>query len=116
VVKIGCNIASAIGGISASDIHTSNVVSDIYGAGLTPPDYVNLINTCNTGSAGVLTSLYVFDDFYDFETRVGAGLASLTYLRSSINGLRALGLYGNASLVTPCVAGDAGNLYTFRPG
>jgi hypothetical protein len=113
MISIGCHITSAQS-IGASDIHTSDVVNDLTQAGLTAPNFVNLINTCNTGESGLLISYYVFADFQNLQNR--ATVASTTHLYNSVNALRALGLYSQATLVNPCVAGDAGNLYSIKPG
>jgi hypothetical protein len=115
LINIGPHITSSQS-IGASEIHTADVVNGIFRVGLTPPDYVSLINTCNAGGVDILTSWYVFSDFNRLESRAGAGLASQSYLRGSVNGLRALGLYGSASLVNPCVAGDEDILYSIKPG
>jgi hypothetical protein len=113
MISIGCHITSAQS-ISASDIHTSDVVNDLTQAGLTAPNFVNLINTCNTGEASLLTSYYVFADFQNLQNR--ATVASNTHLYNSVNAIRALGLYSGATLVNPCVAGDADILYSIKPG
>jgi hypothetical protein len=113
MISIGCHITSAQS-ISVIDIHTSDVVNGLTQAGLTAPDYVNLINTCNTGEAGLLISYYVFADFNTLQTR--GTVASATHLYNSVNALRALGLYSQATLVNPCVAGDADILYSIKPG
>jgi hypothetical protein len=113
LIKIGANITSAQS-ISVIDIHTSDVVNGLTQAGLTAPDYVNLINTCNDGEADILRSYYVFSDFNTLQTR--GTVASATHLYNSVNALRALGLYSQATLVNPCVAGDADILYSIKPG
>jgi hypothetical protein len=113
MIRIGCHITSAQS-IGASDIHTSDVVNDLTQAGLTAPNFVNLINTCNTGEASLLTSYYVFSDFNRLQTR--GTVASATHLYNSVNAIRALGLYSGATLVNPCVAGDADILYSIKPG
>ena len=113
MISIGCHITSAQS-ISVIDIHTSNVVNGITQAGLTAPDYVNLINACNDGEADILRSYYVFSDFNTLQVR--GTVASDTHLYNSVNALRALGLYSQASLVNPCVAGDEDILYSIKPG
>jgi hypothetical protein len=113
LIKIGCHITSAQS-IGASDIHTSDVVNGLTQAGLTAPDYVSLINACNDGEADILRSYYVFSDFNTLQTR--GTVASTSYLYNSVNALRALGLYSQATLVNPCVAGDADILYSIKPG
>jgi hypothetical protein len=113
MISIGCHITSAQS-ISAIDIHTSDVVNDLTSAGLTAPDFVNLINATNDGGADILRSYYVFSDFNTLQVR--GTVASDTYLYDSVNALRALGLYSRASLVNPCVAGDEDILYSIKPG
>jgi len=113
LIKIGCHITSAQS-ISVIDIHTSDVVNGLTQAGLTAPDYVSLINACNDGEADILRSYYVFSDFNTLQTR--GTVASATHLYNSVNALRALGLYSQATLVNPCVAGDADILYSIKPG
>jgi hypothetical protein len=113
LIKIGCHITSAQS-ISVIDIHTSDVVNGLTQAGLTAPDFVSLINACNDGEADILRSYYVFADFNTLQTR--ATVASDTHLYNSVNALRALGLYSQATLMNPCVAGDADILYSIKPG
>ena len=103
----------ADGGFVSSASHTRNVLRTITSQ-FPPPDYVNLINTCTAGKADVLYSGYVFSDFNTLQVR--GTVASDTHLYDSVNALRALGLYSQASLVNPCVAGDEDILYSIKPG
>lgn len=108
MVGVGLHIMVG-GGYDVNAVHTSNVLSRVAQTGAE----ALLINSCNSGSVGLLTSVYAFQDFNDYLAK--GTPASTSYALSTTQSLQRLGLYSQASLVNPCVNGDADDLFTLKP-
>jgi hypothetical protein len=108
MVGIGINITSG-GGYDVNAVFTADVLSRVAQTGAE----ALLVNACNAGGVDVLSSVYAFQDFNDFLAK--GTPASTSYALLLTQQLQRGGFYGLASLVQPCVNGDAGNLFTLKP-
>jgi hypothetical protein len=101
------------GGTDASPVHTGDVINDIRDLDLFNANDLLLLCGCSAGKEGVLYSIYAFQDFNDFLAQ--GTPADTDYALETTQDLQRLQVYSLASLINPCVNGDADILYTLKP-
>ena len=108
MVGVGVHIVLN-GGYDALAVYTSDLLSRVSQTGV----QALLVNACNTGSAGLLSSVFAFGDFNAYLAK--GTPADTTYALLFTQQMQRLGLYQLTSLVNPCVNGGANILYTLKP-
>ena len=100
------------GGTAADQKHTEDVYTD------TLPYTPLLIQTCDTGKATVLYSLFAFSDVNTYEARVTADsgtTASTDHVIAVAHGLWNVNLFTDSTIIVPCASGKATVLYSLIP-
>lgn len=101
------------GGTDASPVHSGDVINQIRNLGLYNENDLLLLCGCSAGKEDVMYSIYAFQDFNDFLAK--GTPADEEYALETTQDLQRLGFYSLASLINPCVNGDADDLFTLKP-
>ena len=100
------------GGTIVDTVHTKEVYADVI-------DYNPLlIQTCDSGSADDLYSLFAFGDINTLQLRVFADSGTNVDVRQNAKVAQHLwrnDLHNNASIVVTCASIKAGKLYGYQP-
>ena len=100
------------GGTTVSRSHAQKVYRDTIGNNPT------LIQSCESGKATVLYSLFAFSDINTYETRVTADsgtTASTDHVIDIVHAVRNAGLFSESTIFVPCASGKATVLYSLIP-
>ena len=100
------------GGATVSRDHAQDVYRDVIGYNPT------LIESCESGKATVLYSLFAFSDVNTYEARVTADsgtTASTDHVIAVAHDLWNVNLFTDSTIIVPCASGKATVLYSLIP-
>jgi hypothetical protein len=103
---------AADGGTTVSRDHAEEVYSDVQAYNPT------LIESCESGKATVLYSLFAFSDVNTYEARVTADsgtTASTDHVIAVAHDLWNVNLFTDSTIIVPCASGKATVLYSLIP-
>jgi len=105
------------GGTDYAPTHTVDVINDVRQEELFNANDLLLLVGCSAGKAGTLYSIYAFQDYNAWITRVSeANVASNTHTLDEVTqGFQQSGFYVSASLLQPCAAGNTNILFSIKP-
>ena len=112
VVRAYLARVAADGGTSVDDAHAEEVYTD------TVTYNPLLIESCESGKATVLYSLFAFSDVNTYEARVTADsgtTASTDHVIAVAHDLWNVSLFTESSIIVPCASGKATVLYSLIP-
>jgi len=100
------------GGATVSRDHAQDVYRDVIGYNPT------LIESCESGKATVLYSLFAFSDVNTYEARVttdSGTTASTDHVIAVAHDLWNVNLFTDSTIIVPCASGKATVLYSLIP-